>query len=134
MKMKSLYTGMLIGMVFMFTACSVDPTETLPGTWSTSDGGTITFNGDGSGITTGSDYFEFDCGSLNGVRIGPITKFTWEVNNNGSNDNLRLEYADPVGYPNCAGSSEFPIEFSGENKATVGVSVLGLGSQVDLTR
>lgn len=125
---------LLLLLTITFASCSVDPTETLPGSWSTSDGGTITFNGDGSGIVTGSDYFEFDCGTLNGVQLGPITKFTWEITNSGSNDNLRLEYSDPVAYPNCSGSTEFPIEFSGKNKATVGIVVFGIGEQVDLTR
>lgn len=136
MQFKKLSLFIFLTVLFMFSSCSIDPAETLPGTWSTSDGGTITFNGDGSGITTGSDYFEFDCGSLNGVQIGPINTFTWEITSSGNtgNSNVRLEYSDPVGFPNCAGSGEYPIDFSGKNKVTVGVVVFGIGNQIELTR
>jgi len=135
MNIKNIYLISLIGLIFTLSSCSVDPAETLPGTWSTSDGGTITFDGDGSGTTTGSEYFEFDCGTLNGTRLGPVTNFTWSITEGGSaSDNLHLEFSDPVAYPNCAGSIEFPIDFNGKNKATVGIIVFGIGEEVELTR
>ncbi len=134
MKLFKLSTLVLL-IAITFTACKKDAFETAPGTWNTSDGGTLTLNSDGTGATANSPFFAFDCGEINGTLIGPIVSFTWEITNNGTNDNINLSFSDSTSFSTpCAGTMEFPIKFNSKNKGTVGANTLGLTEQIELTR
>lgn len=127
----------ILATAFVVTSCTKDAEENLPGTWNTSDGGTITFNEDGSGTTMGSDFFLWDCGTLtiNGVSeyFGPVTEFNWMITSGG--DNLFMEFNDTTSFSQpCGGSMEFPVKVKNKNKATVGVDALGIDISVELTR
>jgi len=133
--MKTLKLSMFIAVVAItFSACKKDATETIVGSWNTDDGGSITFNADGTGTTQDSEFFEFDCGTLNGNRIGPIPSFSWEVRNNGTNDNLFMAFEDSTSFVSpCSGNMEFPVKFTSKNKGQVGNDIL-IDISVDLTR
>ncbi len=134
-KLKQTMVLALTLSIFSLSSCKKDAFETAPGTWTTSDGGTITLNADGTGATMDSPFFEFDCGTLNGNRIGPIPSFTWEIVNNGTNDNLLMNFSDSTSFTTpCSGSMEFPVKFTSKNKGTVGANTLGLTEQIELTR
>lgn len=133
--MKTTKLSILIALVvIVFASCKKDPTDTIVGSWNTDDGGTITFNADGTGTTSGSEFFEFDCGTLNGNRIGPIPAFSYEIRNNGTNDNLFMAFEDSTSFVSpCAGNMEFPVSFSTKNKGKVGTDIL-IDIAVELTR
>lgn len=82
--MKNLFPLLALAGIMFFASCSKDAGEVLPGTWDTSDGGTITFNSDNTGTTRDSEFFEMDLGN------GPIEDFMWELNG----DNLNMEFVD----------------------------------------
>lgn len=137
MKNLKLVIGTFVIGLFLLSSCSKDAAENLPGTWSTSDGGTITFNEDGSGITMDSEFFNWDCGTItiNGVseHIGPVQEFEWMITEGG--DNLFMAFSDTSSYSiDCEGSMEFPVKVKSKNKAMVGVDALGINISVDLTR
>jgi hypothetical protein len=133
--MKLVKLSMLIALVAItLSSCKKDPNETIIGSWDTSDGGTITFNANGTGTTQDSEFFEFDCGTLNGNRIGPIPSFSWEITDNGTNENLFMAFEDSTSFVSpCSGNMEFPVTFSSKNKGKVGTDVL-IDISVDLTR
>ena len=123
--------------VFFLSSCTKDASENLPGTWNTSDGGTITFNEDGTGITMDSEFFNWDCGTIttngNTEVLGPVEEFTWMITSDG--DNLYMEFDDQTSFSvPCSGSMEFPVEVKSKNKATVGVNSFGIDISVELTR
>lgn len=129
---NQLFTILFVAALFLIS-CTKDAEENLPGTWSTSDGGTITFNEDGTGTTMNSSFFEFDCGNLNGNYLGPITAFEWMITSDG--DNLFIAYDDQTSFAApCSGTMEAPIKMKSKNKAIVGTSIGGFGYEVELTR
>lgn len=110
-----------MAVTLLFASCSKDAAEVLPGTWDTSDGGTITFNSDNTGTTSGSEFFEVDFGN------GPIEDFLWELNG----DNLNMDFADSTG---GTASMEFPVDVKKKNKVVVGVNAGFINISVTLTR
>lgn len=102
--MKKFLPVLLIALAF--ASCSKDVAEVLPGNWDTSDGGTITFNNDNTGTTSGSDFFEQDFGS------GPVEDFTWSL----SGDNLTMDFVEGSN----SASMEMPVEVKRKNKVVVG--------------
>ncbi len=116
--MKRLF--LFLTVAALFTSCSKDADEVLPGTWDTSDGGTVTFNDDGTGSTMGSEFFSVDFDD------NDLDTFTWSL----SGDNLTWEYSDST----SSFSAEFPVDVKNDDKVEVGASVLGLGIKVTLTR
>lgn len=137
---KSIFKLFTIFSLFiLMSSCTKDPETGLIGTWSTSDGGTITFNSDGTGTTADSDFFLWDCGTLtiNGQSeyFGPVTAFEWQINTNDSNDNLFMSFDDQTSFSQpCSGTMEFPVTVQSAKKAKVGATVLGFGLEVELTK
>lgn len=137
MKNLKLTTIVFALCLFVMSSCSKDAEGSLPGTWNTSDGGTITFNEDGTGTTMDSDFFLWDCGTIttNGVSeyLGPVEEFTWMITGDG--ENLTMEFDDQTSFSiPCGGSMEFPVDVKSDKKATVGVDAFGFGIVVELTR
>lgn len=116
---------MLIAVVMFASSCKKEdlPTaaEALPATWNTSDGGTITFNANFTGTTSGSEFFEVDLGN------GPVEEFTWSLD---ADDNLELVYVD--GSSNA--SLEFPVEVKAKDELFVGVDAGFINISVTLTK
>lgn len=133
MKKIKILTIILIA-TLVVTSCTKDAEENLPGTWNTSDGGTVTFNTDGTAFTVGSDFFTFDCGTLNGVFLGPYTDFEWMITEDGNNLFMAFESDSTNTTGGCSGSTEQPIKVKSKNKAIVGKVVFGLGTEIELTR
>ena len=119
--MKNLLPILVIAITVLMTACSKDAAEVLPGTWDTSDGGTITFDNDNTGTTSGSEFFEIDLGN------GPIEDFLWELNG----DNLTMNFDDNAG---GTAELEFPVDVKKKNKVEVGVNAGFIDISVTLTR
>lgn len=99
--------------VLVLSSCSKDPAEILPGSWDTSDGGEITFNADGTGNVSGSDFFLIDYGN------GPIENFTWssaeaDVTADGT---LFMDFVDSLG----TATLEYPLTFRGKNEVQIGI-------------
>ena len=114
--------------VLVLSSCSRDPLEILPGSWDTSDGGVITFNADGSGTVTDSEYFLYT-----GFSGDAITDFTWSTSDQDvvADANLIMEFDDEQGFEF---SIENPINFNGKNEVTIGVDVILSIDLLTLTR
>lgn len=129
-------TILFFTVLFCLTSCSKDEVDSLLGSWNTSDGGTVTFRAGGTGTTAGSNFFNFDCGTLivNGVNVsgGQVHEFTWTE----QQERLRLEFVAENSEFGCNGSMEFPIEYKGGDKIKVGDvdPIFGFGIEVELTR
>lgn len=123
--MKKLLPLMMIAVVMFASSCKKEdlPTaaEALPATWNTSDGGTITFNSNYTGTTSGSEFFEVDLGN------GPIEDFTWSLS---SDDNLTMEFEDG----SSSASLEFPVEVKAKDEVFVGVDAGFINISVTLTK
>ncbi len=137
MKNLQLATMILAFGLFLMSSCSKDAEASLPGTWNTDDGGTITFNEDGTGITMDSEFFLWDCGTIttngNAEYLGPVEEFTWMITADG--ENLFMEFDDQTSFSiPCGGTMEFPVKVKNKKSATVGVNALGFGVQVELTK
>lgn len=126
-----------LGLVYLsiaLVACRVAE-EDIIGTWTTSDGGTITFNADRTGITVNSPYFDFACGAINGVPISVVDTFEWWIESEGTRSSLWLDIPNPVIFPTCEPSLMHPIQFNGNNRIRVGPHIPGvLEDNLELSR
>lgn len=122
MKSKNLLFVASLFAAFLLSSCNKDPIEVLPGTWTIENGGTITFNSDGTGVTEGSDEFNFDCGTLNGVMYGPYPEFTWEVVQD-NEDVLKAYFShEETGSSgvNCSATYSYSMKIKSKNKIQLG--------------
>ncbi|MCB0644805.1 MAG: hypothetical protein KDC44_24335 [Phaeodactylibacter sp.] len=132
MKTLKLFVFLAVASMAVLTSCNKDcdednPEAVLPGTWDVDEGGTITFNSDGTGTSNGSDFFTLDFFG------DPLTDFTWSiVAVDALNDsNLLMEFESEDG--TSSGSMEFPVNVKNCDRVLVGVDIL-IDLQVELTR
>jgi hypothetical protein len=131
MKRKNLLLSLIVlsSMTF-FISCGGEAVEVLPGVWDTEDGGTVTFGSDGTGSTDGSDFFTTDCGTLNGVQLGPYTEFTWTLSDSDGDETLNLEYISN----DCTVSASWPIKVKSKKKIKVGVNAIVADLSMEITK
>ncbi len=131
MKFSKFSSLLLCLALFALTSCKKEPIEVLPGTWSTSDGGTITFSSEGTGTVTGSDFFTpLFLSSTTEV----ASNFNWELVDSEAvvDTNIDLEYFDIDGI--SLGVSQWPVRVKNKNKVVIGFDALIISNQVELTK
>lgn len=108
-------------MLMIATGCNKDPVEVLVGTWSVSDGGTATFNADGTAIVSGSEEFQDWFGGGGGT--DPDT-LNWRIitkeENGTASDNLEMDCVGPCTYS----GGNIPIKVKSKNKIQLQVDAL----------
>jgi hypothetical protein len=102
---------------FVLFSCEQEAIDVIVGTWDTSDGGTISFVADGTGTTSGSDFFDFG-----------VDDFSWSLRDSAEFTLLNMTFEDTI----FSGSLETPIEVVNKNEIYVGVEEFDLN--VTLTR
>lgn len=123
---------------FSLVGCSPDPTETIVGTWSTADGGTIIFKVDGTGEASDSDdFFEKGCEFPGEVPV-PNT-FTYTVVDNSGSTPDRLNFAfDGVcvdgSWEDDANPVTLELKFTSKNKMEIGTETLLYDGRLLCTR
>ena len=122
MKTLKLFS-LMIALSLVLFSCEKETFDILIGSWDTSDGGEISFVADGTGTTTGSEFFEFDFGS------GPIENFEWSLRDTADFSLLNMTFDD-----NAGGTAEFelPVDVIKKNEVYLGVEEFDLN--VTLTR
>ena len=129
MKILKLFVVLAVASMAFLTSCNKDcdldnPEAVLPGTWDVDEGGSVTFNADGTG-STDSDFFT-------STFLG-LKEFTWTITTTTAinETNITLNYDDGTG---SSESAEWPLDVQNCDRALVGVDILGIDLQAELTR
>lgn len=127
---KLISVSLVLISLFLITSCSKDRETGFVGTWNTSDGGTLTFNSDGTGLSNNCPYFGCSIGS------GSTFAFKWNIT---SDDQIEvITHSGPdFTYGECQTLTTVCKVIS-KKKATIGTEAGGLlsgfGLKITLTK